>query len=153
MIRRSLKRSPASESARLRYSASAPTTAPGSCPRSPPSGGFWGTSTPAAGVSGDASRCRLSSFSFSAYSLDCSLAAQCRPLAAQRQGAKRGAIGSDLSPKKWQASGKQHFYSCRQNLRKYLVINGVPGGIRTHNLLIRSQMLYPVELQTRNFGI
>src|SRR6266446_6302119 len=25
----------------------------------------------------------------------------------------------------------------------------VPGGIRTHNLLIRSQMLYPVELQTQ----
>jgi hypothetical protein len=24
----------------------------------------------------------------------------------------------------------------------------VPGGARTHNLLIRSQMLYPVELQT-----
>src|SRR5262249_13096276 len=31
------------------------------------------------------------------------------------------------------------------DLRKYLV----PGGIRTHNLLIRSQMLYPVELQTQ----
>jgi hypothetical protein len=26
----------------------------------------------------------------------------------------------------------------------------VPGGIRTHNLLIRSQMLYPVELQTQD---
>ena len=25
----------------------------------------------------------------------------------------------------------------------------VPGGIRTPNLLIRSQLLYPVELQTR----
>ena len=25
----------------------------------------------------------------------------------------------------------------------------MPGGIRTHNLLIRSQLLYPVELQTR----
>src|SRR5712691_6377340 len=25
----------------------------------------------------------------------------------------------------------------------------VPGGARTHNLLIRSQMLYPIELQTR----
>src|SRR5690242_15061284 len=31
-------------------------------------------------------------------------------------------------------------------IRKY---NGVPGGIRTPNLLIRSQMLYPVELQTQ----
>ena len=30
----------------------------------------------------------------------------------------------------------------------------MPGGIRTHNLLIRSQMLYPVELQTRrNFDL
>ena len=28
--------------------------------------------------------------------------------------------------------------------------NFVPGGTRTHNLLIRSQMLYPVELQTPN---
>ena len=26
----------------------------------------------------------------------------------------------------------------------------VPGGIRTPNLLIRSQMLYPVELQTQD---
>jgi hypothetical protein len=26
-------------------------------------------------------------------------------------------------------------------------LNGVPGGIRTPNLLIRSQKLYPVELQ------
>jgi len=29
-----------------------------------------------------------------------------------------------------------------------LSIKFVPGGIRTPNLLIRSQMLYPVELQT-----
>ena len=29
-------------------------------------------------------------------------------------------------------------------------ITRVPGGIRTPNLLIRSQLLYPVELQTRN---
>src|ERR1700730_2199723 len=26
----------------------------------------------------------------------------------------------------------------------------VPGGTRTHNLLIRSQMLYPIELQTQS---
>jgi hypothetical protein len=26
-------------------------------------------------------------------------------------------------------------------------INGAPGGIRTYNLLIRSQMLYPIELR------
>ena len=29
-------------------------------------------------------------------------------------------------------------------------IECVPGGIRTPNLLIRSQMLYPVELQTQD---
>ena len=28
-----------------------------------------------------------------------------------------------------------------------MIKNGVPGGIRTPNLLIRSQKLYPVELQ------
>src|SRR5260370_32302145 len=32
---------------------------------------------------------------------------------------------------------------------KSLITSNVPGGIRTHNLLIRSQMLYPVELQTQ----
>jgi hypothetical protein len=35
----------------------------------------------------------------------------------------------------------------RQNARMR-----VPGGIRTHNLLIRSQLLYPVELQTHFFS-
>jgi hypothetical protein len=30
-----------------------------------------------------------------------------------------------------------------------LILNGVPGGIRTPNLLIRSQKLYPVELQAQ----
>jgi hypothetical protein len=30
-----------------------------------------------------------------------------------------------------------------------LAIKPVPGGIRTHNLLIRSQKLYPVELQAQ----
>ena len=29
-------------------------------------------------------------------------------------------------------------------------INGALGGIRTHNLLIRSQMLYPIELRAHN---
>jgi hypothetical protein len=33
---------------------------------------------------------------------------------------------------------------------KSLMMSNVPGGIRTHNLLIRSQMLYPVELQTQD---
>ena len=31
-------------------------------------------------------------------------------------------------------------------------MNGVPGGIRTPNLLIRSQKLYPVELQALCLG-
>ena len=33
--------------------------------------------------------------------------------------------------------------------RRFCVINGAPVGIRTPNLLIRSQMLYPVELRVR----
>jgi hypothetical protein len=56
-------------------------------------------------------------------------------------------LWTDLSPLKWQASGKQAFLNGGRSRRKYLVINRVPGGIRTHNLLIRSQKLYPVELQ------
>ena len=39
-------------------------------------------------------------------------------------------------------------YSC-ETQRNSLIINGVPGGIRTPNLLIRSQKLYPVELQAQ----
>jgi hypothetical protein len=31
--------------------------------------------------------------------------------------------------------------------------NRAPGGIRTPNLLIRSQKLYPVELQAQKFAI
>jgi hypothetical protein len=42
------------------------------------------------------------------------------------------------------------FFKCFGNRRKWLEINGVPGGIRTHNLLIRSQKLYPVELQAHD---
>src|SRR5262249_38755333 len=56
-------------------------------------------------------------------------------------------FGGRLSLQKWQASAKHEFYLCRQNARKCLIISGVPGGIRTPNLLIRSQKLYPVELQ------
>ena len=52
-----------------------------------------------------------------------------------------------LSPLKVASSGSPAFSLCRRNRRKWLVINGVPGGIRTPNLLIRSQKLYPVELQ------
>jgi hypothetical protein len=54
---------------------------------------------------------------------------------------------TDLSPKKWQADGKHTFPCVAQNQHKCLVIKYVPGGIRTPNLLIRSQKLYPVELQ------
>jgi hypothetical protein len=38
--------------------------------------------------------------------------------------------------------------SLRNKLRIGGISSGVPGGIRTPNLLIRSQLLYPVELQT-----
>ena len=58
----------------------------------------------------------------------------------------------DLSPYKWQADGKHTFSLCRQNLRKPLIINGAPERIRTTNLLIRSQMLYPVELRAHYLG-
>src|ERR1700681_596539 len=37
------------------------------------------------------------------------------------------------------------------NPRDVVRKKSVPGGIRTHNLLIRSQMLYPVELQTQQY--
>ena len=61
------------------------------------------------------------------------------------------ALGSkSLSPEKWQADGKQEISLYCLNRSKSLIINGVPGGIRTPNLLIRSQMLYPVELQTQS---
>ena len=36
------------------------------------------------------------------------------------------------------------------NQRNSVQKNGVPAGSRTPNLLIRSQMLYPIELQVRN---
>jgi hypothetical protein len=54
---------------------------------------------------------------------------------------------TDLSPQKWQADGKHAFSLCRQNQRKCLIISGAPEEIRTPSLLIRSQMLYPVELR------
>ena len=56
---------------------------------------------------------------------------------------------ADLSPNKWHAHGKHTFSLCQRNRYKCFVINGVPGGIRTPNLLIRSQKLYPVELQAQ----
>jgi hypothetical protein len=34
-------------------------------------------------------------------------------------------------------------------MRKSLAFRHAPGVIRTHNLLIRSQMLYPIELRVR----
>jgi hypothetical protein len=36
------------------------------------------------------------------------------------------------------------------SLHNSLIMSNAPGVIRTHNLLIRSQMLYPVELRVRN---
>jgi hypothetical protein len=35
------------------------------------------------------------------------------------------------------------------SMRKSLSFRHAPGVIRTHNLLIRSQMLYPIELRVR----
>ena len=43
----------------------------------------------------------------------------------------------------WQTA----FFEMSFNQRKSLIINGAPVKIRTSNLLIRSQMLYPVELR------
>ena len=37
----------------------------------------------------------------------------------------------------------------RDLMRKSLAFRHAPGVIRTHNLLIRSQMLYPIELRVR----
>ena len=34
--------------------------------------------------------------------------------------------------------------------KRALFVNGALGGVRTHNLLIRSQMLYPIELRARD---
>src|SRR5262249_6341805 len=45
-----------------------------------------------------------------------------------------------------------HKFFVRPNLRKRLIINGAPERIRTTNLLIRSQMLYPVELRAHLLG-
>ena len=56
---------------------------------------------------------------------------------------------ADFSPEKWQADDKHDFSLSWKVLGPSLVINGVPGGIRTPNLLIRSQKLYPVELQAQ----
>jgi hypothetical protein len=71
-----------------------------------------------------------------------------KPKRGTRRAACAGRAFADLSPEKWHADGKQDFSLSLKSLRKSLVTNDVPGGIRTHNLLIRSQMLYPVELQT-----
>jgi hypothetical protein len=60
---------------------------------------------------------------------------------------RQDGVSLALSHEKWQADGKQTFAPTHQNRHSPLVINGVPGGIRTPNLLIRSQKLYPVELQ------
>ena len=86
------------------------------------------------------SRSRLPTFSFST------------PSGAPASRKERSPFGVTFRLK-WQASGKPLFCLLGENSHKSLIANGVPGGIRTHNLLIRSQMLYPVELQTRNFGI
>ena len=60
---------------------------------------------------------------------------------------------ADLSPEKWQADGKHDFSLSWKALRKSLAIKSAPVKIRTSNLLIRSQMLYPVELRAQNLAI
>ena len=35
----------------------------------------------------------------------------------------------------------------KRALQESPLLNGAPGGTRTHNLLIRSQMLYPIKLR------
>ncbi len=49
---------------------------------------------------------------------------------------------------RWQ----RRFFSCCQNRRKPFGIKSAPVRIRTSNLLIRSQMLYPVELRAQNLA-
>ena len=39
------------------------------------------------------------------------------------------------------------FFRYKKSPERGAFFNGAPGGIRTHNLLIRSQMLYPIELR------
>jgi hypothetical protein len=38
-------------------------------------------------------------------------------------------------------------------VRNRLIFNGAPGEIRTPDLLVRSQTLYPTELRARNAGL
>ena len=52
-----------------------------------------------------------------------------------------GLVSSQLKP-------RSAVTSLRNKWRISAISRGVPGGIRTPNLLIRSQLLYPVELQT-----
>jgi hypothetical protein len=54
-----------------------------------------------------------------------------------------------LWPDEWQADGKHDFSLGRWNRRKCLIMKSAPERIRTTNLLIRSQMLYPVELRAQ----
>jgi hypothetical protein len=70
------------------------------------------------------------------YVLSCGI----RPARRKQNQAGINGRSSDLSAQKWQADGKHIFSLAHQNPHKSLEINGVPGGIRTPNLLIRSQM-------------
>ena len=54
------------------------------------------------------------------------------------------------SPQKSQADDKPAFLFVPKNQCKCLIIRRAPEEIRTPNLLIRSQMLYPVELRAQN---
>ena len=47
------------------------------------------------------------------------------------------------------SSATPQFQPCARRRASTDTLNGVPGGIRTHNRLLRRQVLYPVELRGR----
>ncbi len=70
----------------------------------------------------------------------------CNLLLTRRHARARGTLIGPFALKvasRWQT----HFSSYCQNRRNFLIIRSAPERIRTTNLLIRSPMLYPVELR------
>lgn len=59
----------------------------------------------------------------------------------------RLSLGLNSFIKLWVLTGLMQ--AIKKTLRKGGIFYGALGGVRTHNLLIRSQMLYPVELRVR----
>ena len=52
--------------------------------------------------------------------------------------------------KKTKNAGTCGSFSLHHKCLRYNALNGVPDRSRTHNLLIRSQVLYPIELRVRS---